>query len=100
MARLECSRDHIGAVHHPETGELVQLNEDHPRELAELVADAHGHVSVANAETEDVEPDADDAAPAEEEDAETEAFWCGVEKANGDPCERTVDTESATCWQH
>jgi hypothetical protein len=95
MARLECSRDYIGAVHHPDTGELVQLSEDHPRELAELVAAAHDHVSLADAETEDVSPDANDDAPTEADDAEAETFRCGV-----NDCSRKVDSATATCWQH
>ena len=25
---------------------------------------------------------------------------CGVEKSDGEPCSREVESEDATCWQH
>lgn len=55
MARLESSRDYIGGVDHPETGELIQLNESHPADVAETVANSYDFLRVANDESEETE---------------------------------------------
>jgi hypothetical protein len=92
MVRLESSRDYIGAVDHPETGELIQLDADHSRETAETVADAYAFLSVSG-ETDGADADESEADAAES--TESEAYECGV---NG--CSRDVDGPDDTCWQH
>jgi hypothetical protein len=95
MVRLECSRDHIGAVYHPESGDLVQLDEDHQRELAELVADAHDHITVVD--------DGDASGVTHESSSEYPTNDNGeplcVGKDSGQ-CGRTVDEPGGECWQH
>lgn len=68
MARLESSRDYIGAVDHPDTGELIQLNESHPSDVAHTVANAYHFLTVTDDETEGDSPDANPGAAAEEPD--------------------------------
>lgn len=33
-------------------------------------------------------------------DAGNPPFYCGEEKANGEPCKREVDAADSHCWQH
>lgn len=81
MARLTCSRNGWGAVDHPETGELIQLDEPHPNEVAEIVAHHYDSIRVLYDGDSDERGDED--------------YNCGV---NG--CSRTVDNPDETCWQH
>jgi hypothetical protein len=92
MARLESSREYVGAVDHPETGELIQLDESHPSDVAEVVAAEYDYLHV---ESEASDSDTDESAPDAADDAEAETLRCGV---NG--CSRKVDSADATCWQH
>lgn len=92
MARLESSRDYIGAVDHPDTGELIQLDESHPLDVAKVVAEDYHFLHV---ESEAADTDTDKTTPNETDDAEAETFRCGV-----NDCSRTVDSADATCWQH
>ena len=55
MARLKSSRDYIGGVDHPETGELIQLDESHPADVAEVVADSRHFLRVVNDESDEIE---------------------------------------------
>jgi len=71
-----------------EQGEIVEL----PENVAEP---AYGFVEAEESES-DSEPETSEA----DTDAETETFRCGVEKSDGEPCSREVESESATCWQH
>lgn len=89
--RLECSKDHIGAVHHPESGDLVQLNEEHPESLARTVAAAHDHVSLADDESESTASDSEPDVSATDENTATQTELCGVEMTDGSVCERPVD---------
>jgi len=78
MARLEGGREGWGAVDHPETGELIQLDEDHPTDVAETVAEAYTWLEVVSGE-----------------DTPPKDYKCGH---NG--CGRSVDDADAKCWQH
>jgi len=92
MARLRSSRDYIGAVDHPETGALIQLDESHPSDVAEVVTAEYDFLHV---ESEANDADADDSAPDAADDAEAETFRCGV-----NDCSREVNDPSEHCWQH
>lgn len=63
MVRLESSREYVGAVDHPETGELIQLDESHPADVAETVANAYPYITVVDGKAEGTatESDADEA---------------------------------------
>lgn len=60
MPRLDCSNDRWGAVDHPETGALIQLDETHPQEVCKAVAAAYEPITLADDEGEDDAPSADD----------------------------------------
>lgn len=87
MPRLESERGFVGAVRDQESGDLIQLDAEVDADVAERLADAHAHLSVAG--DSDPNPEGSDA---EEGDAKP---TCGV---NG--CGRKVESEDATCWQH
>lgn len=82
MPRLVGGREGWGAVDHPETGELVQLDESHPKDVAETVAAHYEWLAV------------------EDEDGDFGELTCGVEKSDGSPCQRSVESAGETCWQH
>lgn len=93
---VECTRG-FGRVEHPETGENINVEEpfETDRETFELLNEAYPGFEIVE--------DTDDAQDDESEDAEEsedETFTCGVEKGDGEPCGREVDSPDDTCWQH
>lgn len=78
--RLNNKREYIGAVDHPETGELIQLSgvNELEDETLELLASEYHFLTLEGGVN----------------GSET-TFQCGV---NG--CSRKVDNPEDTCWQH
>lgn len=77
---VECTRG-FGKVEHPETGKEIDVEEpfETDEETFELLNEAYPGFKII--------------------DNSVEEGICGVEKANGEPCERTVESGD-TCWQH
>jgi hypothetical protein len=85
MTQLKTSRDYVGAVDDPETGETIQLDSDIKREVAKRLTSNYVYLSLASSE--DTHPTNDDGEP-----------LC-VGKDEGQ-CSRVVDTPGGRCWQH
>jgi len=78
---VECTRG-FGKVEHPKTREEIDVEEpfETDEETFELLNEAYPGFKIV------------DSSPSRDS-------ICGVEKANGEPCERTVESGD-TCWQH
>jgi len=92
MVRLASSRDVVGAVRDPETGELVQLTDTVSPAVADRLTREYHYLSVVDGSdsgvtTEAEYPTDDDGNP-----------LC-VGKESGQ-CGRTVDELGGECWQH
>lgn len=98
MARLETSRGGWGAVDDPETGDLVQLGEEIPLEVAERCAKEYAKIYVAD-RGDEAAATADEGSQPQGESAEDddETLTC---KGKDGECSREVTKESPYCWQH
>jgi len=88
--KAKCTRG-FGKVEDPATGEEYNVESEFEvsRAVFNRLQDAYpGFEAVSSDETSDTEQ------------AETETFRCGVEKSDGEPCGRAVDSASGVCWQH
>lgn len=77
MARLESTRNGVGAVKDPETGDRLHIGSDVPTKAAERAANEYHFVQVV------------------ESDPIDEEYKCGV-----NDCSRSVDSPEEACWQH
>lgn len=89
MANLTSSREYIGAVEDPETGEYVQLDATVSAATAERLTNTYPYLSL------------DDSGVTQEADYPTnedgEPLCVGK---SGGQCGRVVDEPNTSCWQH
>jgi hypothetical protein len=86
----KCTRG-FGKVEDPKTGEEINVESEFEvsKAVFDRLQDAYpGFEAVSSDETSDTNQ------------AETKTFRCGVEKSDGEPCGREVDSPDAVCWQH
>lgn len=84
MVKLHCDRSGWTLYRDPKTGDDIDLHSDVDRDVAERLAEASHHITIAEDDSESNPEGEDD-----------EEYFCGV---NG--CGRKVDSPEDTCWQH
>lgn len=86
--KVKCSRG-WGKVVNPLTGDEIDVSEPFETEEPTFKAlrERYGSFEVVDPPDE----------PVEEPD---EPHICGVEKSDGEPCSREVESPDARCWQH
>jgi len=97
--KARCTRG-FGKIEDPQDGTVYNVERDTVIEVSDAVFKRLDETYPGMEAVTDAEPGGAEAETTEEHSAETETFACGVEKANGDPCSREVESETATCWQH
>jgi len=95
MVRLASSREYIGAVGDPETGERVQLSDDVSPAVADRLAAHYHYLSVVEDSGSGVtSTDSNQEYPTNDDG---EPLCTGKDDGQ---CGRTVDEPFGECWQH